>query len=234
MSLPRVRCEDLGGFRYQAAWDYQEKLLRAGVDQKMFNRNHPDEAQVPQNHLLFVEHPHVYTLGKSGSPDNLLLSEAEMETRGIEYFKINRGGDITYHGPGQIVGYPIFDLEQFQPDIHLYLRNLEEACIRTLAEYGIKGGRIDGLTGVWLDIETDDPRKILAIGVRCSRWITMHGFAFNVNTDLDYFGHIIPCGIDDKGVTSLAHELGRPMDMEEVKGKMKGHLADLFGFSWAE
>lgn len=234
MSRPQVLFEDLGGFRYQAAWDYQEKLLRAGVDQKMHNRKHPEEAQIPKNHLLFVEHPHVYTLGKSGSPENLLLNEAEMEERGIEYFKINRGGDITYHGPGQIVGYPIFDLEQFKPDIHLYLRNLEEACIKTLAEYGIEGGRIDGLTGVWLDIETADPRKILAIGVRCSRWITMHGFAFNVNTDLDYFGHIIPCGIDDKGVTSLAHELGRPLDIEEVKGKMKGHLAELFGFDWAE
>ncbi|MCL4103851.1 UNVERIFIED_CONTAM: hypothetical protein GTU68_029168 [Idotea baltica] len=155
-----------------------------------------------------------------------------MEAEGIEFFKINRGGDITFHGPGQLVGYPILDLDQFKPDLHLYLRNIEEASIATLKEYGIEAGRIDGLTGVWIDMEGTDPRKILAIGVRCSRWITMHGFAFNINTNLDYFGHIIPCGIDDKGVTSLAKELGRPVDMTEVHEKMKRHLAGLFGFDF--
>lgn len=230
MSKPHVFFQDLGNIRYQDAWDYQEKLLKQGSDQKLFNRKNPDAAIPPVNHLLFVEHPHVYTLGKSGSLDNLLLNESEMKERGIEFYKINRGGDITYHGPGQLVGYPILDLEQFKPDLHLYLRNIEEATILTLAEYGIEAGRVDGLTGVWIDGESEDPRKILAIGVRCSRWITMHGFAFNVNSDLDLFGHIIPCGIDDKGVTSLAAELGRPVDMDEVKGKMKQQLAGLFGF----
>ena len=218
---------------YQDAWDYQERLLKKGADQKLVNRKFPEQAILPDNYLLFVEHPHVYTLGKSGSMDNLLLSEQDMEEREIEFYKINRGGDITYHGPGQLVGYPILDLEQFKPDLHEYLRRIEEATILTLAEYGIAAGRIDKLTGVWLDIDSDDPRKILAIGVRCSRWITMHGFAFNVNTDLDYFGHIIPCGIDDKGVTSLAAELGHPVDLEEVKGKMRKHLAALFGFEFA-
>ncbi len=232
MSQPTVEFRDLADMRYQEAWDYQERLLRQGVDQKMVNRKEPENAALPKNYLLFVEHPHVYTLGKSGSTDNLLLSEQELEERSIDYFKINRGGDITYHGPGQIVGYPIFDLEQFKPDIHEYLRRLEEACIRTLADYGIEGGRIPGLTGVWLDIDSERPRKILAIGVRCARWMTMHGFAFNVNTDLDYFGHIIPCGIDDKGVTSLAAELGEKQDFKAVQKKMKGYLADEFGFGW--
>lgn len=233
MSRPKVRFEDLGHLAYQDAWDYQEQLLKVGVDQKLYNRKNQDAPDiVPENHLLFVEHPPVYTLGKSGSLDHLLLSESEMEAEGIEFFKINRGGDITFHGPGQLVGYPILDLDQFKPDLHLYLRNIEEATIATLKEYGIEAGRIDGLTGVWIDMEGADPRKILAIGVRCSRWITMHGFAFNINTDLDYFGHIIPCGIDDKGVTSLAKELGRPVDMTEVHEKMKRHLAGLFGFDF--
>ena len=231
-SNPVVRFEDMGGMRYADAWEYQEKLLKVGVDRKTHNRKFPDEFSLPDNHLLFVEHPHVYTLGKSGSMDNVLLSEAELAEKQIDFFKINRGGDITYHGPGQIVGYPILDLEQFKTDIHWYLRNLEEAAIRTLADYGITAGRIPGLTGAWLDEEGANPRKILAIGVRCSRWITMHGFAFNVNTDLDYFGHIVPCGIDDKGVTSMQNELGRKMDMEEVKGVLKGHLKDLFQFDW--
>ena len=232
MSLPQVRFEDLGSMRYRDAWDYQEQLLKENLDIKMRNRKEPEQYAVPKNHLLFVEHPPVYTLGKSGSIDNVLLSEQELKEREIDFFKINRGGDITYHGPGQIVGYPIFDLEQFKPDIHLYLRNMEEAVIQTLAEYGITGGRIDGLTGVWLDVDGLKPRKILAIGVRCSRWITMHGFAFNVNTDLDYFGHIIPCGIVDenKGVTSLAHELGHKLDLEEVKGKLLYHLIKMYGF----
>lgn len=234
MSKPTVAFHDWGLVRYQAAWDRQEQLLQAGVTVKTNNRKFPDQPQlVPQNHLVFCEHPHVYTLGKSGSMDNLLLSEAQLEERGIDFYKINRGGDITYHGPGQIVGYPILDLEQFRPDIHEYLRKMEEACILTVAEYGIEAGRIEGLTGTWVDIHGENPRKIMAIGVRCSRWITMHGFAFNVNTDLGLFDNIIPCGIDDKGVTSIAAELGRKMDMEEVKAKMKAHMANLYGFDWA-
>ena len=233
MNRPVVRYEDLGTMPYQEAWDYQESLLKAEVDRKLQNRKDPVGAVTPLNHLLFVEHPHVYTLGKSGSLDNLLLNEAEMEARGIEFFKINRGGDITYHGPGQIVGYPIFDLEQFRPDIHIYLRHLEEACILTLADYGLEGGRIDGFTGVWMDIDSARPRKIMAIGVRCARWMTMHGFAFNINSDLEFFGHIIPCGLDDKGVTSLAAELGRPVDHAEAQARMRGHLAAEFGFDWS-
>jgi lipoyl(octanoyl) transferase len=234
MSHPIVQFHDWGMLRYREAWDRQEVLLGEGVTIKTNNRKFPDQpALTPANHLVFCEHPHVYTLGKSGSLDNLLLNETQLAERGIDFFKINRGGDITYHGPGQIVGYPIFDLEQFRPDIHEYLRKMEEACIRTIAEYGLEGGRIDGLTGVWLDIEGGDARKIMAIGVRCSRWITMHGFAFNVNTDLGLFDHIIPCGIDDKGVTSIAHELGHPVDFEEVKAKMKRHMAELYGFAWA-
>jgi lipoyl(octanoyl) transferase len=228
---PTVQFEDMGRTRYQAAWDYQEGLLAEGVAVKTENRRQPDAPPaLPANYLLFCEHPHVYTLGKSGKMDHLLLNEQQLAEREIDFHKINRGGDITYHGPGQIVGYPIFDLEQFRPDIHDYLRKMEEACILTLADYGITAGRIAGLTGVWLDTEGDDPRKIMAIGVRCSRWITMHGFAFNVNTDLDFFGNIIPCGIDDKGVTSLARELGRPMDIEEVKARLRGHLAGQYGY----
>lgn len=234
MSKPKVIFHDWGMVRYQAAWDRQEALLAEGVRIKTENRKAPDAPQqVPANHIVFCEHPHVYTLGKSGSLDNLLLSEAQLAERGIDFHRINRGGDITYHGPGQIVGYPIMDLEQFKPDIHEYLRHLEEACILTLAEYGIPSGRIAGLTGVWLDTEGDNPRKIMAIGVRCSRWITMHGFAFNVNSDLSLFDNIIPCGIDDKGVTSLAAELGRPLDFEVVKGQMRKHLQAQFGFEWA-
>lgn len=225
-----VRFQDLGGMAYQQAWDLQAELLKASVEIKNQNRETGEQQETP-NHLLFVEHPPVYTLGKSGKIDHLLLSESEMEARGIEFFKINRGGDITYHGPGQIVGYPIFDLENFKADIHLYLRNMEEAVIQLLKqEYGIESGRIPKYTGVWLDIESDNPRKILAIGVRCSRWVTMHGFAFNVNTDLNYFSNIIPCGIEDKGVTSLAHELGREMDMELVKKQLLGHLQEQFQF----
>lgn len=234
MSQPHVRFHDLGKMRYQEAWDYQETLLQEGVRAKTDNRKFPDMPTRPvHNHLIFCTHPPVYTLGKSGDMANLLLNEDQMAEKGIEFYKINRGGDITFHGPGQLVGYPIFDLEQFKPDIHLYLRNLEEACIHTLAEYGIKGGRIDGLTGVWLDIDGPDPRKIMAIGVRCSRWITMHGFAFNINTNLSYFDNIIPCGIDDKGVTSMQAELGREMDVAEVSEKMKQHLAAMFGYAYA-
>lgn len=233
MKKPTVKFLDWGLVRYQEAWERQDVLLTEGVVIKTNNRKFPDQpALTPKNYLVFCEHPHVYTLGKSGSLDNLLLSEAQLAEKGIDFYKINRGGDITYHGPGQIVGYPIFDLEQFRPDIHEYLRKMEESCIQTLAEYGIESGRIEGLTGVWLDVDGPNPRKIMAIGVRCSRWITMHGFAFNVNTDLSLFDNIIPCGIDDKGVTSIAKELGHAVDIEEVKGKMKAHMADLYGFEW--
>ncbi len=233
MNKPTVKFLDWGLVRYQEAWERQDVLLTEGVVIKTNNRKFPEQpALTPKNYLVFCEHPHVYTLGKSGSLDNLLLSEAQLAEKGIDFYKINRGGDITYHGPGQIVGYPIFDLEQFRPDIHEYLRKMEESCIQTLAEYGIESGRIDGLTGVWLDVDGPNPRKIMAIGVRCSRWITMHGFAFNVNTDLSLFDNIIPCGIDDKGVTSIAKELGHAVDIEEVKEKMKAHMADLYGFEW--
>lgn len=218
---------------YQQAWDLQEELLKETVGIKTANRSHPEEALPTTNRLLFVEHPHVYTLGKSGSIENLLLNEAELAAREISFYKINRGGDITYHGPGQIVGYPIFDLANFREDIHWYLRNLEQACINLIAEYGLEGDRIDGLTGVWLGKGTDNPRKILAIGVRCARWVTMHGFAFNVNTDLDLFKNIIPCGIDDKGVTSLEKELGRKMDYQLIKDQLKEHLRRVFEFEWA-
>lgn len=221
---------DWGNIAYQEAWDKQEVLFKEKVDRKFLNRSLPENKQVlPQNHLIFCEHPHVYTLGKSGSENNLLINEAFLQKIGATYVPINRGGDITYHGPGQVVGYPILDLEQFFTDIHKYLRFLEEAIILTMAEYGLKGERYEGYTGVWLD--ADDPkkaRKICAMGVRCSRWVTMHGFAFNVNTNLDYFNHIVPCGIDDKQVTSLQKELSREVDVEEVKTKLKKHIATLF------
>jgi lipoyl(octanoyl) transferase len=226
--------QDLGEVRYQPAWDLQEALLKHTSQLKMENRSRPGDEQPTPNYLLFVDHPHVYTLGKSGKIEHLLLTEEQLAERGIEYYASNRGGDITYHGPGQIVGYPIFDLDNFKPDLHDYLRNLEEACILTLADYGIAGGRIDGLTGVWVDWEGEDPRKVMAIGVRSSRWITMHGFAFNINTDLSLFKNIIPCGIDDKGVTSIAQELGREVDMEEAKMRMRQHLAEVFGYAYVE
>lgn len=229
---PNVRFQDLGLLDYKECWDYQEELLARAVAVKKSNKGLPDDEQtLPENHLLFVEHPHVYTLGKSGSEKHLLLSEASLKARNATYYKINRGGDITYHGPGQIVGYPILDLEQFFTDIHKYMRYLEEAIILTLLDYGIVAGRIDGLTGVWLDV--DDPlkaRKIAALGVKCSRWVTMHGFAFNVSPDLSYFGNIIPCGIEDKAVTSMEKELGSTPEMEEVKTKLKLNLANLFDF----
>jgi lipoyl(octanoyl) transferase len=234
MMKPKVEFLDWGLVRYQEAWERQDVLLTEGVTIKTNNRKFPDHPTLtPKNYLVFCEHPHVYTLGKSGSLGNLLLTEAQLAEKGIDFYKINRGGDITYHGPGQIVGYPIFDLEQFRPDIHEYLRKMEESCIQTLLEYGIESGRIEGLTGVWLDVDGPNPRKIMAIGVRCSRWITMHGFAFNVNTDLSLFDNIIPCGIDDKGVTSIAKELGYSVDIEEVKAKMKANMAKQYAFEWA-
>ncbi len=212
---------------YQQAWDRQESIFSETVKAKILNRN--DHTEVPvKNHLVFVEHPHVYTLGKSGKAENLLLDEAGLADKQAAYYKINRGGDITYHGPGQIVGYPILDLDNFFTDIHLYLRTLEEAVILTLAEFGLKGGRYPGYTGVWLDAENENARKICAMGVRCSRWVTMHGFALNVNTDLAYFKNIIPCGIDDKDVTSMERELGYKPEIEEVKQVLKKHITGLF------
>lgn len=229
MATP-VQFKDLGKMDYKACWDYQEELFKVIVDQKMANRKNEVAAgeNLPVNHLLFVEHPHVYTLGKSGHIDNLLLDEQGLIDKEATYYKINRGGDITYHGPGQIVGYPILDLDQFFTDIHKYLRYLEEAIILTLAEYGIKGDRYPGYTGVWIEPDQPQARKICAMGVRCSRWVTMHGFAFNVNSNLEYFGNIVPCGIDDKEVTSMERELGRKVDEEEVKEKLKKHLSNLF------
>lgn len=233
--MKKVRFEDLGVMDYKTCWDYQEVLFKKAIDQKIANRKLDDDSvrALPQNHLLFVEHPHVFTLGKSGDEENLLLNEEQLKNKSATYYKINRGGDITYHGPQQIVGYPILDLDQFFTDIHKYLRYLEEAIIRTLAEYGIIAGRLEGLTGVWLD--PDNPmkaRKIAAMGVKCSRWVTMHGFAFNVNSDLDYFNQIIPCGINDKQVTSMEKELGLTLDFEEVKLKLKDHFAALFEFTY--
>lgn len=226
----RVKFRDLGLMDYQQAWDFQENLFAKSVALKIQNRNLPTLDQSPTpNYLLFVEHPHVYTLGKSGKQENLLLNESGLSEKNATFYKINRGGDITYHGPGQLVGYPILDLDNFFTDIHKYLRLLEEAVILTLDEYGIEAGRIDGLTGVWIDhILQVNPRKICALGVKSSRWVTMHGFAFNINSDLNYFGNIIPCGIEDKSVTSLQKELGREIQMEEVKVKMKKHLSVLF------
>ncbi|MFT3884516.1 MAG: lipoyl(octanoyl) transferase LipB [Flavobacteriales bacterium] len=231
-----VHFRDLGTIAYAEAWDLQKRLFQANIDRKLANRDKPEAEQVPtEDHLLFVEHPHVYTLGKSGKEAHLLLNEQGLREKGVQFFPIDRGGDITYHGPGQIVGYPIFDLDHHFTDIHRFLRTLEEAIIGTLEAYGIQAGRIDGLTGVWLD--PADPlkaRKICAFGIRASRWVTMHGFAFNVNTDLDFFRNIVPCGIADKGVTSMAQELGGPVDIEEVKQRLKLELADLFDVELAE
>lgn len=221
--------EDLKALDYKAAWDYQEKLQQHIVSQKTANRNLPEAGQQPtDNYLLMVEHPHVYTLGKSGDENNLLVNDAFLKSINATYYKINRGGDITYHGPGQLVVYPILDLENFYTDIHKYLRMLEEAVIRLLGEYDIKAGRSEKETGVWLDAENAKARKICAIGVHCSRWVTKHGIGFNINTDLGYFNHIVPCGIVGKNVTSMQQELGKPVDMEDVKSRFKSHFADLF------
>jgi lipoyl(octanoyl) transferase len=227
---------DLGSMEYQAAWDYQEELLRKNVEIKsaayqMAGTELQDDPMErgTMHHLLFTEHPPVYTLGKSGKRDNVLIGEEEMKARQIAFYHTNRGGDITFHGPGQIVGYPIFDLEKFFTDIGLYLRSLEEVIIRVLATYGISGDRSRGATGVWIDPEIPaKARKICAIGVRSSRWITMHGFALNVNTDLSYFNHIIPCGISDKQVTSLKQELGYTLPLDEVKQRIKAEFGMVF------
>ncbi|MEO0403731.1 MAG: lipoyl(octanoyl) transferase LipB [Bacteroidota bacterium] len=229
--MRNVHFKDLGKMDYKECWDLQEEVFKAIVDQKIANRNSPDQATSTHNHLFFVEHPHVFTLGKSGDESHLLLNQEALLQNGATYYKINRGGDITYHGPGQVVAYPIFDLDHFFTDIHKYLRFLEEAIILTIADYGIEGGRIDGLTGVWVDHEDDiKARKIAALGVKCSRWVTMHGLAMNVNSDLDFFNMIIPCGIDDKAVTSIEKEVGKKVDFEEVKNKLLLNLQNVFDF----
>lgn len=226
----KVHYQKLGLIDYQQAWDYQEKLFNEALSIKTANRSLSEDEQVSTpNYLLFCEHPHVYTLGKSGKLDHLLLDEEELADKEARFYKINRGGDITYHGPGQLVGYPILDLDNFFTDIHRYMRYLEEAIIRVLADYGIVAGRISGLTGVWLDHEQQlRPRKICAMGVKASRWVTMHGFALNVGPDLSYFGNIVPCGIDDKAVTSMEAELGRSVEMSEVMDRLKKHLVEVF------
>ncbi|MBS1601276.1 MAG: lipoyl(octanoyl) transferase LipB [Bacteroidetes bacterium] len=254
--MQKVVYKDLGRMEYQAAWDYQESLLQENVRIKTEARQRAAEFVAEEDggtvgrpglvqtgsadgrpgvgaetthYLLFVEHPPVYTLGKSGHMENVLIGAGQMEERGVQFFRSNRGGDITFHGPGQLVGYPILDLERFYTDIGRYLRNLEEVGIRVLADYGIAGGRSSGETGVWIGPdEKGKARKICAIGVRCSRWVTMHGFAFNVSTDLTYFGDIIPCGIADKEATSLEKELGRRVDLEEVKESWKKHFEEVF------
>lgn len=232
MSCPVVAFEDLELIDYKKAWDYQTSLFKPIIDQKIYNRKNPDSTTKTKNHLLFCEHPHVYTLGTSGSKENLLVSEAILKKLNATYYKINRGGDITYHGPGQLVAYPIFDLDYFFTDIHKYLRFLEESVILTLKEYGLVGDRIDGLTGVWIDVKSNNPRKICALGVKSSRWVTMHGIGFNVNTDLSYFDAIVPCGIKDKSVTSLQNEIGESVDFENLKKKLKINLSNVFDFDY--
>ena len=219
--------QDWGLLDYKIAWEKQEMIFSETVNAKVANRTNNSHNPIP-NHLILVEHPHVYTLGKSGNVGHLLLDENGMIAKHASFYKINRGGDITYHGPGQIVGYPILDLDNFFTDIHLYLRTLEQAVIDTLTEYNIQSGRLPGYTGVWLDAENEKARKICALGVRCSRWVTMHGFAFNVNTDLDYFNNIVPCGIDDKAVTSMKKELKKEVDMQQVKKVLVNNIVKLF------
>ena len=227
MNQPQVHFIDLGLIEYQKCWDFQTKLFNETVQQKIFNRKNPEEKIKTKNHLIFCEHPHVYTLGKSGDETNLLINQEEQKAKKVNFFKTNRGGDITYHGPGQLVVYPILDLDYFFSDIHKYLRYLEEAVIMTLANYGLLGNRIDGLTGVWID-DNKNPRKICAIGVKSSRWVTMHGIGFNINSDLNYFNSIVPCGIDDKSVTSLEKELGKPIDMLELKTRFTNNFIKIF------
>ncbi len=225
--MKKIQLQDLGVKDYKETWDYQQELFDNIIEIKKRNRSKTTPVATP-NYFLFVEHPHVYTLGKSGDFNNLLLTEKQLKEKHISFYKINRGGDITYHGYGQIVGYPILDLENFFTDIHKYLRLLEETMILVLAEYGIKGERSKGETGVWLDVGTPFVRKICAFGVRSSRWVTMHGFALNVNTNLGYFDHIIPCGIRGKAVTSMQVELGKKVDVEKVKQKILKHFSYIF------
>lgn len=222
-----ILLKDLSVKDYKETWDFQSELLQEIVDIKIDNRRNNNKNET-KNHFLFVEHPHVYTLGKSGDMSNLLLNENQLKAKNATFYKINRGGDITYHGPGQIVGYPILDLENFFTDIHKYLRLLEETIILTIAEYGIKGTRSEGETGVWLDVGTPFARKICAMGIRSSRWVTMHGFALNANVNLGYFDNIIPCGIRGKAVTSMEAELGEKVDLREVKNKILKHFKMLF------
>jgi len=230
----KVHFKDLGLVDYKECWDLQERLNKSTVSIKTQNFKNPSAEQETEDTLIFCEHPHVYTLGKSGDEKNLLLDEKGLLEHDAVYYKINRGGDITYHGPGQLVGYPIFDLDYYFTDIHKYLRYLEQAIIEVLATYDIEAGRVEGLTGVWIDgQDPDKARKICAIGIRCSRWVTMHGFAFNINTDMSYFKHIVPCGIDDKAVTSMEHELGQRLDFEKVKQKVLLKLQEQFVFELA-
>jgi lipoyl(octanoyl) transferase len=226
----QVHFQDLGLIDYQQAWDFQEKIFNETLQIKSKNRDLSLENQIATpNHLFFCEHPHVYTLGKSGKPEHLLLGEDGLEDKHAKFYKINRGGDITYHGPGQLVGYPVLDLDNFFTDIHRYMRYLEEAIIRTLAEYNIDAGRIEGLTGVWIGYQDNiNPRKICAMGVKSSRWVTMHGFALNINTDLNYFNNIVPCGIQDKAVTSISKELGAQVNFQQVSERLKKHLGGIF------
>ena len=228
-----IRVQRLGLVPYVPTWDMQEELLAATLALKADNRQAEAAGQLPAptpNHLLFCQHPPTYTLGKSGKPEHLLLDEAALAAHGATFHRINRGGDITFHGPGQLIAYPLLDLENFRPDIHWYLRALEEAVMQTLATYGLRAGRIAGLTGVWLDWEAGaaNPRKICAMGVRCSRWVTLHGLALNVNTDLSYFSHIVPCGITDKAVTSLQAELGHAVPLAEVQERLLAELLRQF------
>lgn len=235
MKNKKVEVQDWGLMDYKAAWDKQETIFAETIAIKTAIRNREpvlvtdeDHSDITPNYLIFCEHPHVYTLGKSGKTENLLLDEAGLEEKHASFYPINRGGDITYHGPGQLVCYPILDLDNFFTDIHLYLRKLEEAVILTLADYGLTAGRYPGYTGVWFDADNMRARKICAMGVRCSRWVTMHGLALNVNSHLDYFKNIVPCGIDDKAVTSLQKELGREVDLKEVQLILQQHIAKLF------
>jgi lipoyl(octanoyl) transferase len=236
MKNKQVFFHDWGLIDYKEAWDKQEAIFADTVNLKIKIRNQQTDTEGNENydyeptpnHLVFCEHPHVYTLGKSGKPEHLLLDEKGLKEKNAAYYPINRGGDITYHGPGQIVCYPILDLDNFFTDIHLYLRTLEEAVILTLADYGLSAGRYPGYTGVWFDADNEHARKICALGVRCSRWVTMHGLAFNINTNLDYFKNIVPCGIDDKDVTSMQRELGKEVDINEVKKILKHHISVLF------
>jgi lipoyl(octanoyl) transferase len=225
----KVIFRDLGMIAYKEAWDYQERLFNEIAEAKKQILAGSAEVELTSNYLLFCEHKHVYTLGKSGSEQNLLVDYIQLQAKEAEFFRINRGGDITYHGPGQIVGYPILNLEYFVTGVKDYIFKLEESIIRLLADYGIASTRLDGATGVWLDVGTKSVRKICAIGVRTSRWVSMHGFAFNVNTDLSFFNHINPCGFKDKAVTSLEKELGGKHDMETMKQKLRGKIAEVFG-----
>ena len=229
MPLPEVTIINLGLVDYKKAWDIQEKYFKQAIDRKIAIRN-GENLPPPSNYLILCEHPNVYTIGKSGKEENLLLSSEEVKSKEASFYKINRGGDITYHGPGQLVVYPILELDQFFTDIHKYMRFLEQAVINTLLKFGIQSSRIDGMTGVWIDSALPSARKICAMGVKSSRWVTMHGIGFNINTNLDFFSHIVPCGIDDKAVTSMKKELGIEVDMQEVENIIIEEFKSLFGF----